>query len=180
MEKNKEIWKSWDKYPMIRVSNFGRFKNIQTGTFYKLWNNKRDKLLFLSFKIKSKLIRISAGKLILTLFLRPPLFAERVKFLDNNQSNLKLENLKWERIRSDKSREYLLKSIQIYSEIVTPYDNYVTLSEKLKINENNLQKKISLLKKEMGIQHKRYYVYSIIHSWLAIRGDFPNSIRQEM
>lgn len=169
-----ELWKKWEQFPLILVSNYGKIRNAKTGKFYTLRKDSWSDLLYVQFHYNAKLIKIEVGKLILSLFERSPLDGENVRYIDGNFDNLNIKNLSW----TTKKRKFFKNETQIfktnfvniieqYAQYVEPLDTHTNLGKKLGLSRTSIYFNLRLLKKNLNISGKRYYIYSIIHSWLA-------------
>lgn len=98
-----EKWRPIKEYPGYMVSTKGRVFSLKSGQYMKQYARGikkggcwRDVVVCLGNK------KISVARLVLMTFRRPPREKEVVRFLDDNDCNVQLENLVWE-TRSEQS-----------------------------------------------------------------------------
>lgn len=88
-----EIWKPIKDYETYSVSTFGRIRNDKTNKILK-GNKDAGRLQVGFFKTKTK-SRFFIHRLVALAFIENPENKEQIDHIDNNQSNNRVENLRW-------------------------------------------------------------------------------------
>lgn len=91
-----ELWKPIpDLEGFYQVSNLGRIRNLQTGTFTPLRADKEGHFILLSHPVSRKLICVKLHRVVATLFIPNPKGYEWVIRKDKNKLHNWASNLEW-------------------------------------------------------------------------------------
>ena len=154
----KEKWlliTNWENYA---VSNTGKIKNIKTGKFLKLVENKSG-YLAVSLCQNRKKATFSVHRLVALMFIDNPDCKKEVNHKDGNKKNNNINNLEWMTHKENDAHarknglKHGNKPVKLTNLKTEEYDIFYSISEAAKflgLHKSNLCR---ALKKRTGVYH---------------------------